>query len=88
MTRRPKSLLLASVFAACAPGSAAASSWSPAQPIAGTKNVGMPLVVFTRAGHGLAAYSTNASSPSRTPTLRGAHKTGRRLSDRRATWGD
>jgi hypothetical protein len=76
MTRLPKSLLLASVFAACAPGAAAASSWSPAQPIAGTKNVGMPLVVFTRAGHGLAAYSTNASSPSRTPTLRGAHTTG------------
>jgi hypothetical protein len=76
MTRLTKPLLLASVIAACTPGAAAAAPWSPPRPIAGSDDVGTPHVVFTRAGHGLAAYWTNAASPRRTGTLRGAQTTG------------
>jgi hypothetical protein len=78
MTKLTKPLLLATVIAACTPGIAAAEApWSAAQPIAGTDNVGMAHVVFTRAGHGLAAYSTVALvRPLRTATLHGAQTTG------------
>jgi hypothetical protein len=77
MTRLTTSLLLASALVASAPGiAAAAAPWSPAQPIAGTANAGMPHVVFTRAGHGLVAYWTNAAAPRRTGTLRGAQTAG------------
>jgi hypothetical protein len=75
MTQLSKLLALASMFAVCVPGIAAAAPWSPAQPLAGTQDPGAPLVVFTRAGHGLAAYSTNRFSPLRTATVRGAQTT-------------
>src|SRR4051794_32261859 len=88
MTRLMKSLLLASVIAACAPGvAAAASPWSPAQPIAGSEHAGMPHVVFTRAGHGFAAYWTNASAPLRSGALRGAQTTAPGIFGRARTLG-
>lgn len=75
MNRLTKPLLLASAIAGCAPGVAAAAPWSPAQLIAGSENAGTPHVVFTRVGHGLAAYWTNRDAPRRTGTLHGASTT-------------
>jgi hypothetical protein len=60
MPRSLRSLLLATLVSLAAPVAAtAAPPWSAPLPIGGTAGAaGTPAVVFTAAGHGLAAYST------------------------------